>query len=445
MAPAGSRPGGGATRPEAAADGVHPVDVAVVGGGMVGACLALALAEPFAAAGRRLVLLESAPPDTGRSPSFDGRTTALSNGSRRILTALGVWNAVAPEAGPISRIHVSDRGRFGAARIDAREQGLEAMGYVVPNRVLGAALWERLATHPAVQLRAPVCVAGMEVTADPRVGGAVRLALDDGRALAARLVVAADGAQSVVRAAAGIAASVEDYRQVAVITQVTCDRDHQGVAYERFTTSGPIAVLPLPPSLGPRRVATVWTLTPQEADRVRALPEAAFLDGLQAAFGWRLGRFTTAGERLAYPLSLVQSAALTAPRVAIIGNAAQALHPIAGQGFNLGLRDAVTLAECLVDLESDGDPGSPAVLARYADWRATDRDLLVRFTDGLVKLFGTRSAPFGVARGLGLSLFDLLPAAKAAMSTLSTGGGTRHPRLARGLPLGAPSRGVQGA
>ena len=445
MAPAGSRPGGGATRPEAAADGVHPVDVAVVGGGMVGACLALALAEPFAAAGRRLVLLESAPPDTGRSPSFDGRTTALSNGSRRILTALGVWNAIAPEAAPISRIHVSDRGRFGAARIDAREQGLEAMGYVVPNRVLGAALWERLATHPAVQLRAPVRVAGMEVTADPRAGEAVRLALDDGATLAARLVVAADGAQSVVRTAAGIAASVEDYGQVAVITQVTCDRDHQGVAYERFTTGGPIAVLPLPPSLGPRRVATVWTLTPQEADRVRALPEAAFLDGLQAAFGWRLGRFTAAGERLAYPLSLVQSASLTAPRVAIIGNAAQALHPIAGQGFNLGLRDAVTLAECLVDLESDGDPGSPAVLARYADWRATDRGLLVRFTDGLVKLFGTRSAPFSVARGLGLSLFDLLPAAKAAMSTLSTGGGTQHPRLARGLPLGAPSRGVHGA
>ena len=429
----------------AAADGAPapldtaPVDLAIVGGGMVGACLALALAEPLAAAGRRLLLLESAPPDSGRSPSFDGRTTALSNGSRRILDALGVWDAVAAEAAPITRIHVSDRGRFGAARLDAAEQGLAAMGYVMPNRVLGAALWSRLSAHPGVQLRAPVRVTGVE--ADGEVS---RLSLDDGSSLAARLVVAADGAQSLVRQTAGIAATVEDYGQVAVITQVTCDRAHGGAAYERFTVQGPIAVLPLPPSLGTRRVATVWTLTPAEAERVRALPEAAFLAELQVAFGWRLGRFTGAGERLAYPLSLVQSTSLTAPRLAIIGNAAQGLHPIAGQGFNLGLRDAVTLAECVVDaLAGDpfaADPGAPAVLERYARWRADDRRLLVRFTDGLVKLFGAGSSAFGVARGLGLSLFDLLPPAKAALSTLSTVVGTDHPRLARGLPVYAPSR-----
>jgi 2-octaprenyl-6-methoxyphenol hydroxylase len=196
-------------------------------------------------------------------------------------------------------------------------------------------------------------------------------------------------------------------------------------------------VLPLPPALGHQRVATVWTLAPAEAARVRALDDAAFLAELQQAFGWRLGRLSAPGERLAYPLALVQAASLVSERVAIIGNAAQGLHPIAGQGFNLGLRDAITLAECVADVLGlpEGDPGSPAVLQRYAEWRAADRRLLVRFTDGLVRLFGASLGPLRAVRSLGLSLFDVLPPAKAAMSTLSTGGGGELPRLARGLPL----------
>jgi 2-octaprenyl-6-methoxyphenol hydroxylase len=392
----------------------------------------LALAETFRGTNRRIVLLEATPPDTGQSPSFDGRTSALSNGSRRILTTLGLWEAVAAQAAPISRIHISDRGRFGAARIDAAEQGLEAMGYVVPNRALGAALWARLQDHPGVELRAPCRAVGLVREQDR-----VNLTLDDGTTLAARLVVAADGAQSAVREAAGVAASADDYGQVALITQVSAGKPHAGVAYERFTTSGPIAVLPLPPALGYQRVATVWTLAPAEAARVRALDDAMFLTELQQAFGWRLGKLSAPGERLAYPLALVQAASLVSERVAIIGNAAQGLHPIAGQGFNLGLRDAITLAECVADglALPDGDAGSPVVLQRYADWRAADRRLLVRFTDGLVKLFGATLGPLRAARSLGLSLFDVLPPAKAAMSTLSTGGGGEQPRLARGLPL----------
>ena len=418
------------------------VDLAIVGGGMVGACLALALADTLAATGRKVVLLEATPPDTGQSPSFDGRTSALSNGSRRSLTTLGVWEAVATQAAPIHRIHISDRGRFGAARIDATEQGLEAMGYVVPNRALGAALWARLQDHPAVELRAPCRVVGLE-----RAQECVNLMLDDGTTLAARLVVAADGAQSAVREAAGVTATADDYGQVALITQVSAGKPHAGVAYERFTTSGPIAVLPLPPALGHQRVATVWTLAPADAARVRALDDAAFLAELQQAFGWRLGLFSAPGERLAYPLALVQAASLVSERVAIIGNAAQGLHPIAGQGFNLGLRDAITLAECVADVlgPPDGDPGSAAVLQRYAAWRAADRRLLVRFTDGLVKLFGAKLGPLRAARSLGLSLFDVLPPAKAAMSTLSTGGGGELPRLARGLPLLAAVRAAREA
>lgn len=407
-------------------------ELAIVGGGMVGACLALALADTLAASGRRVVLLEATPPETGNSPSFDGRTSALSNGSRRILTTLGVWDEVVAQAAPISRIHISDRGHFGAARIDAAEQGLPAMGYVVPNRALGAALWKRLQGHPGVELRAPCRVLGLQ-----REPAYVTLALDDGQSLAARLVVAADGAQSAVREAAGMAATADDYGQVALITQMSAGKPHDGVAYERFTSSGPIAVLPLPPAMGFQRVATVWTLSPADAARVRALEDAQFLEELQQAFGWRLGRFAAPGERLAYPLALVQAASLVSERVAVIGNAAQGLHPIAGQGFNLGLRDAITLAECVADAlaSPEADAGAAAVLQRYAEWRAADRRLLVRFTDGLVKLFGTRLGPLRAARSLGLSLFDVLPAAKAAMSTLSTGGGGELPRLARGLPL----------
>ncbi len=407
-------------------------DLAVVGGGMVGASLALALADTLQATGRRMALLEAEPPQSGHSPSFDGRTSALSNGSRRILSTLGVWDQVLPDAAPISRIHISEQGRFGAARIDAAEQGLAAMGYVVPNRSLGEALWSRLGPPPGVSLYAPCKVLGLAQDAD-----AATLTLDDGKTLRARLVVAADGAQSLVRAAVGVSASVADYGQVAVITQVTCDRPHQGVAYERFTASGPIAVLPLPPILGPQRVATVWALSPAEATRVRALPDGAFLTELQQAFGWRLGRLTLAGERLAYPLALVEAAQTVAGRVVMIGNAAQGLHPIAGQGFNLGLRDAVTLAECVADAfaTAEGDAGAATVLARYAAWRRADRRLLISFTDGLVKLFGARFGPLRTARSLGLSLFDVLPPLKAALSTLSTGGGSELPRLARGLSL----------
>lgn len=397
------------------------VDLAVVGGGMVGASLAVALADT----GLEVTLVEAVPPETGRSPSFDGRTTALSNGSRRILTTLGVWPPVAAAAAPIRRIHVSDRGQFGAARIDAAEQGLEAMGYVVPNRALGDALWSRLAGHPRIHLRAPCRATGLRQDAE-----SATLDLDDGTTLSARLVVAADGAQSLVRTAAGLAAESTDYGQVAVITQVGCGRPHQGVAYERFTPAGPIAVLPLPDAA---RVATVWALPPEEAARVRALPEAAFLAELQAAFGWRLGRFTAAGERLAYPLALVEAADTVAGRVVAIGNAAQGLHPIAGQGFNLGLRDAVTLAECLA--EGGDDVGAPAVLERYVAWRREDRRLLIGFTDGLVRLFRVQASPVRAARGLGLLLFDLAPPAKAALSRLSTGGGGVLPRLARGLTL----------
>jgi 2-octaprenyl-6-methoxyphenol hydroxylase len=412
------------------------VDVAIVGGGMVGASLALALAQsPL-----RVALVEGVDPAAAApQPSFDDRTTALGNGTRRILEALGVWQQVRPEAAPIRTIHVSDAGRFGFARLDAAQQGIDAFGYVVVNRVLGRALWSQLAQAPAVLCCMPARASGGELDGEARVLVLESAAPGVPPRLRARLVVAADGAQSLLRSAAGIDADVEDYGQVAVIANLSPDRPHQDVAYERFTPSGPMALLPL--ASGDWGV--VWTLTPERAREALDWDDARFIDELQRCFGWRAGRFTRVGRRAAYPLRLMRAERASAARLVLIGNAAQSLHPVAGQGFNLGLRDAATLAEVLVEraLRSDATPaagfdaGAAAVLTEFAARRSEDRAGVTRFTDGLVRLFGDTRPGVGMARDLGLLLFDLSPTAKAALSRVSWGFAGRTPRLARGLPL----------
>lgn len=407
------------------------VDIAIAGGGLVGASLALALAELKL----KVVLIESHPFGSDDQPSFDDRTTALSNGSRRIFEGLGVWPLLEREATPIKRIHISDQGRFAFARIDAAEQHLQALGFVVINRVMGAALWQRL-QEEAVTLLAPARVLSSELKDDCRELRC-ETGADASVTIQAKLVIAADGAKSVVRESAGIGATSWDYQQHALVTNVFTQRFHDYVAYERFTPQGPLALLPV--SEG--RVGLIWTFTPEVAAQVRDLDDAAFLDRLQQAFGFRLGRFTRVGARHLYPLSLTRSDEHVAPRLAVVGNAAQSLHPIAGQGFNLGLRDAASLAEVLADaLEAAAaqhqfDAGDALPLARYREWRSADSRKIVGFTDGLVRLF---TQPLGVAklaRNVGLLAFDLMPAAKDAMSRLSLGAAGRIPRLARGARL----------
>ncbi len=411
--------------PEASA-AVDRFDIAVVGGGMVGATFALALAEtPL-----RVVVVESVAHASQGQPSFDDRTTALGNASRRIFEALGIWDRIAREAAPIRAIHVSDAGRFGFARLDAREQGIPAFGYVAANRVIGAALWERLAAS-RVALRVPASVEGIEIGAER-----VDLALRGGphgpthpESLTARLVVAADGAESQVRRAAAIDARIKDYDQVALVANVATDRPHDGTAFERFTPSGPLALLPLADG----SYTVVWARSRAEGQEGLRLEDRAFLGALQQHFGWRAGRFVRAGRRAAYPLKLSRAEAVVGSRAVLIGNAAQALHPVAGQGFNLGVRDAAVLAEVLAG--AGADPGAPDVLRRFAEQRAVDRGGVVAFTDGLVRLFGDSRAPIAAARNLGLLLFDLAPPAKSALARISTGFGGGTPRLARGLPL----------
>jgi 2-octaprenyl-6-methoxyphenol hydroxylase len=398
-------------------------DVAIVGGGMVGASLALALGG----AQRKVLLIEAVAADSSQQPSFDDRTTALGNGARRILQTLGAWGDIGPRATPISEIHVSDAGHFGFARLRASEHELDAFGCTVSNRHIGTALWRALQGKQGIEIRSPARVGQVRLNSDVAT---LTVQAADGAAstIEARLVVAADGAHSLVKQAAGIGSDNESYHQVAIVANVRTDRPARGIAYERFTDSGPLALLPLYDGA----YTVVWTLAPQIAEGVRQCGADEFCRELQNGFGWRAGQFVQVGQRSGYPLALVKAQASVGERVALIGNAAQALHPVAAQGFNLGLRDAAVLAELIV---AAADPGASAVLAQFAARRSADRAGMIAFTDRLVKLFSSQRPGAAAVRDLGLLLFDINPIAKQALSRISWGFGGSLPRLSRGLPL----------
>ena len=390
----------------------------------MGSALACALAElPL-----DVVLVEVQQPQLLAQPSFDARVTALANGSQQILSGLGLWRDLAGYVEAIRTIHISERGRFGAARLKAPEENVPALGYTVENQTLGRVLWERLQRSQRLKVLAPAKVVALrceEGLADVTVerDGATE-------SVRAKLVVAADGARSAVRAALGVSTTEDDYGQRAVVFNCSTEARLDGRAFERFTESGPIALLPLTGGRG----AVIWTLPEGDAQRIAALPVDAFRAELQAAFGQRLGRFTRIGERHLYPLARVASESIHGPRAVLIGDAALRLHPVAGQGFNLALRDIATLAEVIADATID-DVGAAELLERYASWRAADRQRVSSFTHGLIQLFGESAPGMGLGRGLGLMAFDLLPGAKALLARRTMGKAGRLPRLARGLPL----------
>jgi 2-octaprenyl-6-methoxyphenol hydroxylase len=434
-------------------------DLVIVGGGMVGASLALALARTPV----RVAVIEPVLPDAGTAagaqPSFDDRTSALSNGTRRILETIGAWAGIAPGACAIRQIRVSDAGHFGAARLDAGKLGLPAIGYTVSNRVIGSALWEALrgaSSGGHVHLFAPATVSAVEIGDEwarlsvSRGGAAAGSSAGAALTLRTRLVVAADGAKSLVRSTAGIEAEVIDYQQVAIVASLAASTAANGIAYERFTPHGPIALLPRHDG----SYTIVWTVATDEAATVLALSDGEFCGALQQRFGWRVGQFTRAGARASYPLALTRANATTAARTALVGNAAQGLHPVAGQGFNLGLRDAAVLAELVAAAKqgesragagaadgADGangatsDVGTRALLSEYARRRSADRDGMIQFTDGLVRGFALEQPGAAQLRSLGLMLFDAAPPLKQTLSRISWGFGGRAPRLLRGLPL----------
>jgi 2-octaprenyl-6-methoxyphenol hydroxylase len=401
-------------------------DILISGGGLVGASLACALGGR----GLRIALVEAVPFGATGQPSYDDRAIALAQGTQRIFAGMGVWAALESRTMPIHKIHVSDRGRFGFARLDRDEEGVPALGYVALGRDIGAVLSERLAELPDVEFICPARVVGVEARTDDAL---VRLEMEDGeRRLTTRLLVAADGAQSVLRELLQIPTTVWEYGQSAVIANVTPERPHESVAYERFTDTGPVALLPM----SGNRCAVVWTLRNDQVNAVMALDDAAFLAHLQERFGDRLGRLQHAGRRVAYSLRLVRARESVRPRVALIGNAAHTLHPIAGQGFNLGLRDVAALAEVVVDAHRAGrDIGELDVLQQYATWRQADHRRVIAFTDGVTRVFGSPLPPVAWARDIGMLTLDLCPPAKRLFARMTMGRAGRLPRLARGLGL----------
>ena len=403
-------------------------DIVIAGGGMIGTSLALALAP----LGLRVAVVEAVARQTVLQPSFDDRTTALSRSTQRMFEAMGLWGEIAAASTPIRSIHVSDQGRFGFSHIDAEEQGVEALGYVVINRVLGNVLQAALEHCADVDVHCPARIVGVD-TDSSRAMAVVETGAEQ-QTLTARLLVAADGANSAAREMMGISALKSDYGQYAIVGNLVPEKDIEYRAFERFTANGPLALLPMAGD----RAGFIWTVSEDDAERVMGLDDAEFLSELQAMFGYRLGELSRVGKRACYPLMLSKAMRLTATRGVLVGNAAHGLHPVAAQGFNLGMRDVASLCDCIADTRTatgNVDPGDAELLQRYASWRRGEQRKLVQFTDGLVRLFGSSHRPLRTLRNIGMLGFDLVPGVRSLFAKHTMGLAGRLPRLSRGVPL----------
>ena len=397
---------------------INDCDVLIIGGGLVGASLACAL-EGSAFSVR---IVEAHPLQSSSQPSYDDRTVALSWGSRCILEGMGLWEALADRVEAIRTIHISDRGHFGATRIRHHEEQVEALGYVAENRVLGDVLYRRLQRNDSLVLHCPAALTAIEQQAD----GVIATIEEGGgaRKIRSRLLVAADGVVSQVRDLLNIGSSTQDYGQCAVVANVTPGYKHGNVAYERFTDQGPIAFLPMTAN----RCSVVWTVPAKQKETLLALDDDAFLQNLQQRFGFRLGRLLKTGRRQAYPLKLIEATQVVRNRVVVVGNAAHSIHPVAGQGFNLALRDVAMLTEMISMAK---DPGDAGMLQSYIEQREADARRVYRFTDSLVKIFSNDSAPLGHLRAAGLIAVGLVAPLRHQLARQSMGLSGRASKLGR--------------
>lgn len=397
-------------------------DLIIVGGGMVGASLAVSLKD----SGLSIAIIEAFSWKSAQQPSFDDRSIALSYGSKKILEGMSLWSSLKDRCQPINTIHISDRGRFGVTRLHHEEEKVEALGYVIENRVMGEVLQHEIQSLDHLTMYMPATVTGVEESKEQ-----VTLTIDqDGQKikLETSLLVAADGAMSKVRDMVAITHHKSDYAQSAVIANITTEKYHNAVAYERFTDSGPLAFLPMTE----KRVSVVWTINREDQEAIMQLDDDAFLEKLQQRFGYRLGRLEKTGVRNVYPLALTESEQLVKDRVVLIGNAAHGLHPVSGQGFNLALRDVAQLAE---NIQQHGVQNPVRWLNDYAVSRQQDMKRVFRFTDSLVKLFSNNFMPLAHARAAGLMMVDCLPSLRHLLAKQSMGLFGKMSRLMRGMPL----------
>ncbi len=400
---------------------INVVDVAIVGGAMAGATLALGLRKLAKDLRRplKIALIEAHRPDDNH-PGFDARSIAVAHGSIFELNRLGIWPKIAHLGTPIENIHISDRGHFGMTELNADDFYIKHLGQVIELEPVGQVLFKQIADTD-IELYCPAKLASVEALPDAQL-----LTLDDGTQLRASLLVAADGVNSKVRQAFKLPLEQVDFDQVAIIANVEVGKPHENWAFERFTDSGPLAILPMAKSKGVNRVSLVWALRPYDAERLMTVPKEAFLAELQQAFGYRAGQFTDVGERHSYPLQLSHMPRPIYHRTVFIGNAAQTLHPIAGQGFNLGLRDLVSLLDVLKQtIETEAgealDLGCADVIHRYLQSREADRTATMTNIEFLVRGFSNNYWPLVAGRSLALRLLSWLPPLKTPIARSAMG------------------------
>jgi 2-octaprenyl-6-methoxyphenol hydroxylase len=400
------------------------VELLIAGGGLTG----LLLGAACAGTGLAVAIVDRQDPAALLAEDFDGRSSAIAYGSRRVFEALGLWRDIAADAEPILEIRVADADSRLFLHYDHRELGADVpLGYIVENRVLRRVLIERVRSISNLIFLAPLTV-GSAATSRT----AADVALSDGRQLKVRLVAAADGQKSSLRHAAGVRSIGWRYPQTGIVTTVRHERPHRGIAIEHFLPAGPFAILPMTGN----RSSIVWTERTELASRLMDLSDAAFTAEVAARFGGFLGAVEPVGPRWAYPLALLMAERFVAPRLALVGEAAHVIHPIAGQGLNIGIRDVAALAELIIDARRLGlDIGDDWVLQRYQQWRRFDAVALAAVTDGLNRLFSNSVAPVQLARDVGLAAVNRIPPLKRLLMRDAMGLVGELPRLARGEPL----------
>jgi 2-octaprenyl-6-methoxyphenol hydroxylase len=382
---------------------VEQFDVIIAGGAMAGATLALAL-DRLSNGRLSVAVVEAFSTQNDDHPGFDARSIALSYGTKQILERLDLWTTIQTVATPIRNINISDQNHAGISTISAAEAHIDALGYVVELQDVGRLLNEAIRASQAITLFCPAVISDVQRTAD-----SVTISLVDGVQLGAKLLVAADGAMSTCCDKVGLSLSEHDFNQVAIIANIQVQHGHRGCAFERFTAQGPLALLPM----SNRRMSLVWCVDKDLAASLLELPDAEFIERLQSEFGWRLGKIEQCGKKSSYSLILRYRQQNISHRLAVVGNAAQTLHPIAGQGFNLGIRDVIALADIIT--QTDGDIGDYSLLSEFRQDRDPDRSSTIRLTSTLVHLFSNVWLSTTLGRNLGLIALDNIPSIKAPL------------------------------